>query len=428
MAPAEYPKMAIHKLIDTALRSDVKAAKAAGKLKRLYDGNGLFLLVTAKGATGWRWKYRHNNRDGMLSFGVYPDITLKMARDRHRKARELLLAGVNPSVARKTERVAGLVTFKQVADEYLTFRESRTTFSTQKKAAWLLEQLKPLHGRPIGELGTPEMLGALRRIQNKGHRETAHRCAMFLNRVYRYAIQEGVLGKDGTPLAHNPAAHLRGALDPVEVQHRAAVVAPEKVGALLRAIDSHDGYPTTQYALKLAPLLFVRPAELRCAVWSEFDLDNAEWCIPEARMKMKRPHIVPLSRQAVTLFRDLHAHTGRGKLVFPSFNPTRPLSDNSLTSALRRMGYTSEEMTWHGFRTIASTLLNEMGWDKDLIELQLAHKDKDKVRDAYNRAQRLPERRKMMQAWADHLDELRTTYPDWLALPGDRAVKAATAG
>lgn len=388
----------LHKLTD----AKIKSIKANGKLQRFFDGGGLFLLVSATGKKGWRWKYRFRGREGLLSFGIFPDVTLKSAREKHRQARSLLADGKNPSAERKAAKLAHLVTFKQVADRYLDLKAHDTTFTTQSKHIWFISLLRDLHNRSVDSITTPELIGVLKRIAAKGHHETAQRCGQMAGRVFRYAIQEG-------RLTHNPASNLREVLPAVKTKHHAAVTDPVKVGALLRALDGYEGYAVVQSALKIAPLVFVRPAELRKAEWKEFDLDKAEWRIASERMKMGRPHFVPLSTQTVALLRDLHDRTGGGRLVFPCLSANNPLSDNSLTSALRRMGYTKAEMTWHGFRTTASTLLNELGWESDLIELQLAHDEPNKVRAAYNRAERLPERRKMVQAYADYLDVLRAT-------------------
>jgi integrase len=257
--------------------------------------------------------------------------------------------------------------------------------------------------RPIAKLGATDVLKVLKRIEGRGIHETAHRTRQRCSQVFRYAVQT-------ERAAHDVTADLRGALAPVVSEHHAAITEPVRIGELLRAIDGYTGHSATAYALKLAPLLFVRPGELRHAEWTEFDLDGPEpqWRIPAEKMKMGEQHLVPLSKQALALLRELQPLTGRGPYVFPSIRSrTRPMSDNTVNAALRRLGYTSEEMTGHGFRSLASTCLNEQGYHPDLIELQLAHAERNKVRAAYNKAQRLPERRKMMEAWADYLDGLR---------------------
>jgi integrase len=258
--------------------------------------------------------------------------------------------------------------------------------------------------RPIAKLGATDVLKVLKRIEGRGTHETAHRTRQRCSQVFRYAVQTERAERDVT-------ADLRGALAPVVSEHHAAITEPVRVGELLRAIDGYAGHVVTAYALKLAPLLFVRPGEFRRAEWTEFDLDGHEphWRFPAEKMKMGEQHVVPLSKQALMLLRELHMLTGRGQYVFPSLRGgSRPMSENTVNAALRRLSYTSDEMTGHGFRSLASTNLNEQGYHPDLIELQLAHAERNKVRAAYNKAQRLPERRKMMQAWADYLDGLRT--------------------
>ena len=257
--------------------------------------------------------------------------------------------------------------------------------------------------RPVNAITAQELLAALRRIEARGKHETAHRVRALAGRVLRFAVATG-------RAAHDVAADLKDALAPVKSRNFASVTDPARVGELLRAIDGYDGQAITALALKLAPLVFVRPGELRGAEWSEFDLENAEWRIPGSRMKMRDPHIVPLSRQAVVILRELQVLTGSLRLVFPSLiSLDRPMSENTINAALRRIGYSGDEQTAHGFRTMASTLLNEKGFPPDVIELQLAHVERNKVRAAYNRAQRLSERRSMMQFWADYLDELRAS-------------------
>jgi integrase len=272
-----------------------------------------------------------------------------------------------------------------------------------EKAEWTFRDLiNPYIGnRPIAEIMPLELLNVFRRLESRGKHETAHRTKQRCGQVFRYAVATGRATRD-------PTQDLRGALAPVVTTHHAAITEPRRVGELLRALHSYVGLPVTEAALKLAPLVFVRPVELRKAEWTEFDLTVGEWRIPAARVKMRQQHVVPLAAQSVAILRDLHPLTCRSRYVFPSpQSRDRPMSENAITAALRRMGYSGQEMTWHGFRTIASTCLNELGWYPDLIELQLAHSERNEVRAAYNRAQRLPERRTMMQAWADYLDKLR---------------------
>jgi len=342
-----------------------------------------------------------SGRESMVSLGTYPATSLKAARTKRGNLHSVLEAGRDPAAERRAERVSSANTFELIAREWLG--KQPFTPKTLKKAVWTFEDLLfPYIGsRPISALTAPELLGVLRRLERRGKHETAHRAKQRVGQVIRYAIATGRAERD-------PTADLRGALAPVTVTNRAAITEPREVAQLLRALHGYDGHPVVEAALKLAPLVFVRPGELRAAEWSEIDLEAAEWRIAAHRMKMRQQHLVPLARQSVAILRDIHSFTGRGRYVFPSpHTRERPLSDNAITAALRRMGYTGEQMSWHGFRAMASTLLNELGHPPDIIELQLAHQERNEVRAAYNRAQRLEERRKMMQAWADYLDGLR---------------------
>jgi integrase len=392
----------------TLTEVQIRAAKPREKPYKLFDERGLFLLINpgADSYRGrlWRLRYRYAKVEKLLSLGNYPDISLKRAREKRDEARRLLADGIDPSDQRKKDQLAKSETFEAIAREWLEMRAKTSAAITMQKARWLLEMVFQRIGkRPIREITAPELLAALRRIESRGHHETAHRAKQKCGQVFRYAIVTGRAERDVT-------ADLRGALVPVVSQNHASLTDPSEVGALLRAIDGYEGQPITAAALKLAPLVFVRPGELRGARWSEFDLDNAEWRIPAERMKMGEQHIVPLSRQAVAILRELRELTGGGfgDLVFPSLlSLDRPMSNNTINTALRRLGYTKEQMTGHGFRSMASTLLNEQGFPPDVIELQLAHAERNKVRAAYNRAQRLGERRAMMQRWADYLESLR---------------------
>ena len=387
----------------------IRAAKPREKPYKLFDERGLYLLITpgADSYRGrlWRLRYRYAKTEKLLSLGNYPDVSLKRAREKRDEARRLLADGVDPSARRKSDRQSQTETFEAVAREWLELREKTAAAVTMQKARWLLEMIFARIGkRPIREITAPELLSALRKIESRGHHETAHRAKQKCGQVFRYAIVTGRAERDVT-------ADLRGALVPVVSRNHASLTDPAEVGALLRAIDGYEGQPITAAALKLAPLVFVRPGELRGARWSEFDLDHAEWRIPAERMKMGEQHIVPLSRQAVAIVRELRELTGGGgfgELVFPSLlSLDRPMSNNTVNTALRRLGYTKDQMTGHGFRSMASTLLNEQGFPPDVIELQLAHAERNKVRAAYNKAQRLAERRRMMQVWSDYLDTLR---------------------
>jgi integrase len=381
----------------------IRSAKPREKAFKLYDERGLFLLVTPTGGRLWRLKYELHGREKLISLGAYPDVTLKRARERREAARQLIADDVDPSAQRRTERAALAQRFQDVGDEWLELqRKSLAPETISILGSRLNSGLYPYLGsRPIASITAQDVLAALKRIEARGRHETAHRVRALAGRVFRYAVATG-------RAQHDVAADLKDALAPVKSKNFASVTNPVRVGELMRAIHGYSGQPVTALALKLAPVVFVRPGELRAAEWSEFDLANAEWRIPAARMKMGEAHIVPLARQALAILRELEGLAKGGRYVFPSLRTRdRPMSDNTINAALRRLGYTSEEQTGHGFRSTASTLLNEQGFPPDVIELQLAHTERNKVRAAYNKAQRLPERRKMMQAWADYLDGLR---------------------
>ncbi len=388
----------------TLSEARVRAAKPREKAYKLFDTLGLYMKIEPAGGRLWRFRYRVSGVEKLLSFGSYPEIPLKRAREKRDEARRLLADGIDPSLQRKAVKAAQADTFAAIALEWLELQRKKFATATFEKAEWTFKDLvNPFIGlRPVAEITAPELLTMLRRLEARGRHETAHRTKQRCSQVFRYAIATGRATRD-------PSADLRGALAPIVAKNHAAIVEPVKIGQLLRAIDGYHGHPPTQAALKLAPLVFVRPGELRKAEWAEFDLDSGEWRIPASRMKLREQHIVPLTQQSVAILREIHTVTGHGRYVFPSpRGPDRPMSENAITAALRRMGYAGEEMTWHGFRTIASTCLNEQGWNPDLIELQLAHAERNDVRGAYNRAQRLVDRRKMMQAWADYLEALRS--------------------
>jgi integrase len=334
-------------------------------------------------------------------------VSLQEARERREAAKRLLAKGIDPSTQRRLDKqaVGTSNTFKAVAEEVLAKLEKEGRADvTLTKQRWLLEFVYPSLGDcPIAEIAAPELLSVIRRVEARGRYETARRLRSTCGTVFRYAIATGRAERD-------PSADLRGALTSPKVKHRSAIVDPAGIGALLRATEGYDGHPLTKAALRLAPLVFVRPGELRRAEWSEFDLEAGEWRIPAAKMKMRRSHRVPLSRQALAILQDLQVITGGGRWLFPSTRSvSRPMSENTLNAALRRLGYGPDEMTTHGFRSTASTRLNEMGrWNPDAIERQLAHQEPDDVRRAYTHAAEYwPERVKMMQEWADYLDELR---------------------
>jgi integrase len=389
----------------------VRTAKPAAKPRKLSDGGGLFLLINPRptGSKLWRLAYRFDGKQKTLALGPYPAVSLGQARHGRDEAKKLLANGIDPSIQRKTERALTLVaaqnTFRAVAEEVVAKleREGRAHVTIAKKR-WLLDFAYPAFGdRPVSQITAKDLLALLREIEGRGVYETAKRLRSTCGMVFRYAIATGRADRD-------PSADLRGALTTHQVTHRATIVEPTDIGALLRAIDGFDGQPTTWAALRLAPHVFVRPGELRRAEWSEFDLDAAVWTIPAQKMKMRRPHRVPLSRQSLDIVRDLLEITGNGRLVFPSVRTVlRPISENTLNAALRRLGYASKDMSTHGFRSMAATRLNEMGrWSPDAIERQLAHQEANAVRRAYtHRAEFWAERIQMMQAWSDYLDELR---------------------
>lgn len=393
------------KLTDTKIRT----AKPRERAYKLADGGGLYLMVApradGKVSRWWRLKYRVRGKEKVLAIGTYPEIGLREAREARDDAKKLLVRGTDPGEKKRADKIVQSDTFKAVAEEWLGLQAKKLAAVTLDKARWMLETFiyPKLGEKLIAEIKAPELLAALRAIEAKGIHETATRTKQRVGQVMRYAIATGRAERDIT-------ADLRGALAPVPTKNRAAITDPARVGELLRAIDGYQGEPATAAALQLAALTFVRPGELRAAEWREFTLDAAEpeWRIPGERMKMGEPHIVPLSSQALEILRELHRLTGSGKYLFPSFRSReRSMSENTLNAALRRLGYTTEQMTAHGFRAMASTLLNEQSFPGDVIELQLAHAERNKIRAAYNRAQRLPERRRMMQAWADYLDGLK---------------------
>ena len=381
----------------------IRSAKPKSKPYKLTDSEGLYLLINKNNSRWWRFKYRIDGKEKLLSFGVYPDVSLKLARDQRDAARKQLAMGINPSEHRQTTKQAKEDSFQAVADEWLEQQGKKLSPVTLNKAKWLLGLVMTSVGsKPINEIKAPDLLRALRKIEKDGRHETAHRAKQKCGQVFRYGIATGRCDR-------NIAADLKDALAPVVTTHRAAITKPAAIGELLRAIDGFAGQPSTVAALKLLPLVFTRPGELRQAAWDEFDLDAAMWVIPAHRMKMRVEHTVPLSKQAVTILRELHFITGNGELAFPAIgNKSRPISENTLNGALRRLGYGQDEMCSHGFRTMASTTLNTLGWNADVIEAQLAHQDKNSIRRIYNRADHLNERKKLMQSWADHLDALRT--------------------
>lgn len=385
----------------------VKTVKPTEKPLKLFDGWGLYLLVTPTGGKLWNLKYRIDGKEKKLSLGAYPDVSLAEARQKRDHARTLLASGVDPGDTKKAQKAAGVEeteTFEVIAREWHSkFAPSWATSHAVKILRRLELYVFPWLGtRPIKSITAPELLSVLRRIEAKGTLETAHRTQQNCSQVFRYAVATGRAERD-------PSGDLRGAIPPANNKHMATITDPKEIAGLLRAIDDYRGSIVTRCALRLAPLVFVRPGELRQAEWREINFETAEWRIPAEKMKASVLHIVPLSRQALAILSEIYPLTGHARYVFPSpRTDERPMSNNAVLAALRRMGYAKEEMSGHGFRSMASTLLNEQGWNRDAIERQLAHAERNSVRAAYNYAEFMPERRKMMQAWADYLDHLVT--------------------
>ena len=391
-------------LTDTVIRN----AKPGAKPKKLFDERGLFLLVQPSGGKLWRLKYRYLGKEKKLSLGRYPDVALKLARERRDEARTLLANGADPASVKAElaheKREAANNTFSAIAAEYVAKieKEGRAAV-TIKKTRWLLALLESdLGNRPITEITPAELLQSLQKVEGKGHLETARRMRSLSGRIFRFAVATS----RGTS---DPSALLRGALVAPTVTHHSAILEPAKVGELMRAIDGFTGQPLTHLALKLTPHVFVRPGELRRAEWSEFDFGKAVWTIPPEKMKMRDAHVVPLSTQALNLLDAAKAISVGQRYVFSSLYPgNRPMSENTINAALRRLGYSGKEMTAHGFRSMASTLLNESGkWSADAIERALSHRDTNAVRASYHRGAHWEERVKMAQWWSDYLDELK---------------------
>ncbi|WP_448661494.1 tyrosine-type recombinase/integrase [Sphingomonas sp. CJ20] len=386
----------------------IKAAENRSKAYKLSDRDGLYLLVAPTGGRYWRMNYRHLGKQKTLAFGVWPDTGLAEARAECDAARKVLARGEDPAERIKLDRVAATVaasnSFQAVADEWLlkVEKEGRSAV-TMKKLRWLLDFIKASVGkRPIAAISAQELLLMLRKMEGKGRYETAKRLRSTCSQVFRYAIATARAERD-------VAADLRGALIAPKPVHRAAITTPKAAGELLRAIEAFEGQSNTLAALRLLPHVFVRPGELRFAEWADFDLDKAIWTIPAHKTKMRRAHTIPLSRQALKIIASIEHDAEYSSYLFPSRRSIeRPMSENTINAALRRMGYAQDEMTGHGFRAMAATLLNEMGlWHADAIERQLAHCDNNAVRRAYTRGEYWDERVRMMQHWSDHLDFLR---------------------
>lgn len=387
-------------LTDTA----IKKIKPKATPFKLFDERGLYLFVTPAGGRLWRFKYRFAGKEKLLTLGCYPDVPLATARVLRDEARKSIAADIDPAAERRTERESTESSFQSVAQEWFDKFSVQWVATHNRTVKTRLEQnLYPFIGsKPIREITAPEVLSTLRRIESRGANETARRVRQICGQVFRYAIASGRADRD-------PSADLRGALAPVQIVHRAAVTEPDEARGLLRALDGYQGSIIVRCALKLAPMLFVRPGELRKAEWTEIDLDRGQWLIPATRMKMRQPLLVPLSKQAVAILRQLQPVTGDGRYVFPSARSgARPMSDNAILAALRRSGIAKDEMSGHGFRAMARTILDEVLHCRvDLIEQQLGHAVKDPNGRAYNRTSFFAERTEMMQQWADYLDELK---------------------
>lgn len=388
--------------------ASVKRAKPKSKPYKLSDRDGLYLLVQPNDRRFWRMNYRFNGRQKTLAFGKWPDVMLSDARERLAAARQLLVQGIDPMEQAKLDKIAASVadanTFRAVAEEWVekSKLEGRAPM-TIKKYEWQLGLVMPSIGnRPINKISAHEVLLALKKIERTKKYYTACSTRSTCSRVFRFGVATARADRD-------VCADLRGALVTPKVVHRSAITTPKEAGALLRSIEGYDGDKLTSIALRLISHLFVRPGELRFSEWKEFDFDNAVWTIPDYKMKMRRPHVVPLSKQAIAIIRELDHDENYSPYLFPSLRSVgRPMSDNTLNAALRRLGYGKDDMTAHGFRAMAATLLNEMGiWNPDAIERQLAHAENNAVRRAYTRGQYWDERVQMMQHWSDYLDQLR---------------------
>ena len=393
-------------LTDTAIRN----VKPKSKPYRVSDSAGLYIEVSPAGGKLWRFRYRFDGKEKLLALGAYPDASLAGARQKRDEARKMLADGTDPGEQRKAAKAAraGLAanTFEVIGREWHAKIAPSLADSTRIKLLTFLEQdVFPWIGaRPIADLAAADLISVIKRVDDRGALDVARRIHNLMGRIFRYAVGHGIAKRDPSR-----DIELRDVLRPANVKHHPSLTEPKAVGGLLRAIEGFTGTFTTRCALRLAALVFVRPGELRHAEWTEFDFDKAEWRIPASKMKMKEQHIVPLSAQAVAILLEIKPLTGGGRYVFPSERTgTRPMSENTVGAALRRLGYSKDEMTGHGFRSMASTLLHELGLPHAVIERQLAHGERNKVSAAYNFAEHLPERRKMMQQWADYLDKLRT--------------------
>jgi integrase len=395
---------ATDKLTDTAIRQ----AKPRVKSYKLADGCGLFLLVQPDGKKYWRMKYRYFGKEKLLAVGVYPDKSLKAARQDAKTARDLLAAGTDPSEMKRQEKLARTVaagnSFENVADEWFNREAPHWSATHKTRTLGLIKNnlSRWMGARPIGEITAPELLAVLRKTESKGTLETAKRALQTAGQVFRFAVVTGRAERD-------PSQDLKGALATPKVKHFSAITNPVELGKLMLAMDGYTGTPEVKGALQLSALLFQRPGEIQRMEWAEVDWQQARWDIPAEKMKMRQPHVVPLCNQVLAILKQLQSLTGNGRYVFPSARGGgRPLSENAVRAALRTLGYTNEQQTPHGFRATARTILDEvLGYRVDWIEHQLAHAVKDANGRAYNRTAHLEGRREMMQGWADYLDNLR---------------------
>ena len=394
--------------------SDVKirSLKARGKVYKVSDERGLFLEVNPTGSKLWRYRYLLHGKDKRIALGSYPAVGLADARKKRDEIQQQIAKGTDPVLERKREKLAAAYSaansFGEIAKEYIEkmVADGRAETTTMK-ANWLLEQLKPIASMPVADIKPIEILAALKKLEGRGKHESARRCRSFASRVFRYAVATGRGEVD-------PTSVLRGALITPRIKHHPAIIEPEAVGELLRAIDAYSGNAITRLACRISPHVMLRPGELRQAEWGDIDLGKAVWNIPAERMKMRRPHAVPLSRQVVGYLEELAPLTGPDGFIFPAFHTSRrPMSENTVNQAFRRMGYGVGEVTAHGLRTTASSLLNESGrWSADAIERSLAHADANVIRGIYNRGRYWEERVAMHQWWSDYLDELRARIPE----------------
>ncbi|MGX5713250.1 tyrosine-type recombinase/integrase [Sphingopyxis terrae subsp. ummariensis] len=394
--------------------SDVKirSLKARDKIYKVSDDRGLFLEVNPTGSKLWRYRYLLHGKDKRIALGSYPAVGLADARKKRDEIQQQIAKGTDPVLERKREKLAAAYSaansFGEIAKEYIEKMVSDgRAETTTMKANWLLEQLKPIASMPVADIKPIEVLAALKKLEGRGKHESARRCRSFASRVFRYAVATGRGEVD-------PTSVLRGALITPRIKHHPAIVEPEAVGELLRAIDAYSGNAITRLACQISPHVMLRPGELRQAEWDDIDLGKAVWNIPAERMKMRRPHAVPLSRQVVGYLEELAPLTGPDGFIFPAFHTSRrPMSENTVNQAFRRMGYGVGVVTAHGLRTTASSLLNESGrWSADAIERSLAHADANVIRGIYNRGRYWDERVAMHQWWSDYLDELRARIPE----------------